>query len=230
MKWVYDIALVVIFAYIIIRGWRQGILAAVLRLAGWAAALFIIVKFTQGWAQTIYQNYVEATVINAVQAAIPADTVAALNNGADIISTLQSALSSMGGLLGGLLSGVNLSSDSISQLQGVMGLDTYQLAQLITQSVLQPVLLSAVRGGISLLVLLVCVSIFNVLSRVAAKHTGKGVLGRTNQALGAVAGTIQCLGVGFVLGYALQLLAQVLNAPWLNTQLLQSTLLLKVFI
>lgn len=43
MTWIYDLILVLIFVFLILRGWRQGVMATLLRLLGWVVAAFVII-------------------------------------------------------------------------------------------------------------------------------------------------------------------------------------------
>ena len=235
MNWVYDIILLVLFAYIIIRGWRNGILSSVLRMAGWAIAVFLIVAFTAHWAQLIYQNFLEPWAVSSVASSIPDETIAAMNSGADALTQIQGVVDSLSSLVDKIntMFGGNLDIDTdvALELQGLMGMDATQLATLITQMILQPVLIAVARVALSAVILLVSVLLFNFLSRLSAKRTkeGEGALTRTNQIIGAAAGVLECVAVGFVAAYVLELIAGMVNRSWLSPEVLQKTYLLRVF-
>lgn len=50
---VYDIALMLLIIYIVWRGWEQGMVSEVLRLAGWLAALVLVTVYAKPWAEQI---------------------------------------------------------------------------------------------------------------------------------------------------------------------------------
>ncbi|MCD8116619.1 MAG: CvpA family protein, partial [Oscillospiraceae bacterium] len=83
MNWIYDLILVAMFLTMTIKGWRHGMLSALLRMLGWAVALVLITTWSASWSQTIYADYVETPVVAAEESAIPADAIAAMNSGAE---------------------------------------------------------------------------------------------------------------------------------------------------
>ena len=52
---VYDIALMLRIIYIVWRGWEQGMVSELLRLAGWLAALVLVTVYAEPWSQKVCQ-------------------------------------------------------------------------------------------------------------------------------------------------------------------------------
>lgn len=227
MSIVYDIILVIIFLALIGRGWRQGVMATLLRLLGWAVAAVIIVTFTEGWAQSIYHTAVEPRAIRAVASAIPEETTAAMNSGADAVQSIQQVLDSLSGVLGGQV----VDSGSAAAIESALRQNSGDLAKSITQSVLQPVLLSVIRGILALITLWACLFVFRFFARVSAhRRRGRGILGKTNQLLGGALGIIESFAVGYIYALALQLLSTALTVSWLSPQIVSGTALVSRFL
>ncbi len=227
MSWIFDIILVFIFIALIGRGWRQGVMATLLRLLGWAVAAVIIIGWSEGWSQSVYHSTVEPWAVNAVAASIPAETVSAMNSGADAVQSIQQVLDSLTGVLGGQV----IDSGSAAAIESALRQDPGNLAQSITKSVLQPVLLSVIQGVISMVILSVCLFVFRFLSRLSARgRRGRGILGKTNQLLGGALGIGEGFAVGYLYALALSILSTVLTVSWLSPQILGSTALVSRFL
>lgn len=222
----YDLILIAIFAFVIWRGWRQGILSTLIRLLGWLAAVTVIFGFSQQWAETIYFALIEPRAVAAVAAAIPADALASMNSGAEAIAALQQTMNGLTGLYGGQT--VDLSS--ANTIVALFQQDAGSLAQIVTQTVLQPMLINVVRAVLAILVLVACLLVFRSLARFVRARRGGGVLNRTNRILGVCLG----LGEGVITAYVYALILAAVAASfapsWLTPQILNETFLVKLFL
>ena len=223
---VYDLILIGIFIFVIRRGWRQGILSTLIRLLGWVAAVVVIFGFSQQWAEKIYFAAIEPWAVKTVAAAIPADLIASMQSGAEAISSLQETLNSLGGLFGG-------QTIDMSAAESIMTLfrqDPGSLAQSITQTVFQPMLINVVRAVIAILILVVCLAVFRTLARLArANRGGDGILNRTNRILGGFLGFVEGVITAYVYALVLSAVAAAFSPSWLTPQMLADTLLVSVF-
>ena len=227
MSIVYDIILVIIFIALIGKGWRHGVMATLLRLLGWAVAAIIIVTFTEGWAQNIYHTAVEPRAISAVAAAIPEETTAAMQSGADAVQSIQQVLDSLSGVLGGQV----IDSGSAAAIESALRQNSGDLARSITQSVLQPMLLSLIQSILAFITLWVCLFVFRFFARASAhRRRGRGILGKTNQLLGGALGIAESFAVGYIYALALSLLSTALNLSWLTPQIVSGTALFCKFL
>ncbi len=227
MSVIYDIILAAIFVVLICRGWRQGVMSTLLRLLGWAAAAFIIVSFSESWAQSIYGSVVEPWAVSAVEKAIPAETVSAMNSGADAVESIQDVLDSLSGVLGGQV----VDTGSASAIESALRQGSGSLAESITASVLQPILLSLIRGVLAMIILSVCLFVFRFLARASARRRrGRGILGKTNQLLGGALGIVESLAASYIYALALSILSTALTVSWLTPQILSGTSLVSKFL
>ena len=225
---VYDIVLMVLFVYIVWRGWHQGMLSEVLRLGGWVAAAVLIGLYASPWAEKIYHVVMEPRAVSAVTSAIPPDVTAALENGAVAAQSLQEILNSLGGLLGGQI----LDGDTVNSILSMLRQDPGSLAQAITQTVLQPLLVTLAQVVLSLVMLSVCLFISRALAKMVAARRARrdNILSMTNRLLGLAL----CIGEGLVTVYVyvfcLSLLALFINTSWFSQDILHDTIFVRLFL
>ncbi len=227
MSIVYDIVLVAIGILLIVRGWRSGALATLLVLLGWAVAAFIIVGYVPQWSEAIYRGYVEAYAVDTVAAAIPPETVSAMNSGADAMQSIQSILDQLGGIMGGQV----VDPQSVAAIESALRQDSGSLALSITEQVLEPMLMSLVRGALSVAVLAVSLAVFRFLSRRSARRRrGRGILGKTNQILGGALGVAEAYVVSMIYAQLLSILASALTVDWLTPEIVHGTVIVQQFL
>lgn len=227
MSILFDVILIAIVLLPAVRGWRRGILSTILSILGWAAAAIVIAGFSESWSQNLYTNTVEPRAIGAVERAIPAETVTAMQAGADAAQSVQSVLDDLGGLLGGQ----TVDASAARAIESALRQDAGSLARTITQEVLRPMLLAISRAIISALILVVCLALFGLLARLARRRRRRGgILSRTNQLLGGVLGAAEGVAVGYLYALLLSLLATWPRVTWVTDAALRSTYLVKLFL
>ena len=227
MTWIYDLILVLIFVFLILRGWRQGVMATLLRLLGWVVAAFVIIGWAGEWSGRVYESVVEKPVTAAVSAAIPADAVNAMNSTADAVESLQGVLDELSGILGGR----EIDASSADAIVAMLRQNGASLAEAITQTVLEPVLLGVLQAVISLGILVVCLFVFRFLSRLSAHGSrGRGILGKVNKILGGVLGAVESVAVAYVYAFLLSALASALTVDWLTPSIVNSTALVSLLL
>ena len=222
MTWIYDLIFVLIFVLLIHRGWRQGVMATLLRLLGWVAAAFVIIGWAEPWADTVYETVLEKPVTAAVSAAIPANAVSAMNSTADAVESLQQVLDNLSGILGGRI----VDDSAATAIVDMLRQDGTSLAQAITETVLEPVLLGLLQVVISLAILVVCLMVFRFMARLSGRNArGRGVLGKVNKLLGGALGVVEAIAVAYVYAYVLMALAGAVTVDWLSPAIVNSTAL-----
>ncbi len=212
MLWpyLYDLVFIVVFVVTIRRGWRTGFLSSLLRLSGWLVALFLIVSFSKPISEWVYETLLYDKIVATVSAALPQDVLAAVNSGAATTQETLDALQTMLDSLGGILGSASISTDSLRQVLDLMRTDGQTLAQAITDSILQPLVITAVQVAASVVIFLVCLWLFKLLSRVSAHfHSSRGAAGGLGSALGAVLGFGEGLATNYVYAFILSALAEL---------------------
>ncbi len=225
---VYDIILAGIFLFIAIRGWRQGLLSEILRLAGWVAAAVLVTRYAGGWAEKIYHTVLEPRTVASVAAVIPAGATGALSGGVAALQTIQNVLNSLTGILGGQI----ITQETANAILNIAGQDTAGLARAIASTVLQPVLVSVVQMVLGAVILIACLFVARFLARMVASGRRKkdSILSMTNRLLGLALGIGEGLVTAWAYVFVLSLLVLFINTSWLNQEILHSTYLVRLFL
>ncbi|MCD7768846.1 MAG: hypothetical protein LUH36_01815, partial [Oscillospiraceae bacterium] len=159
--------------------------------------------------------------------AIPAAAITAMNSGAEALDDVQQVLDNLGGLLGGQI----VSDSDLAAITSLLRTDGTTLAQAITQTILEPVLVGAIRIILSILILIVSLLLFGMLARLAvSRRRGGSILNRTNRILGGALGALEALITGYMYVYVLSLLASFITASWLSTEILNSTIFVSLYL
>ncbi len=223
---VYDIILMLMVLHILWRGWQQGLISELLRLAGWGAAIVLVAVYAGPWAEKVYHAVVEKHAVAAVASAIPAEVLTAMESGAAAMNQLQAVLDSLSGILGGQV----LDEASSAAILSILSQDAGSLAQAITQTVLQPMLVSVVQMVVSLLILVGCLGVSRALARMAASRGRDGILSMTNRLLGLALGIGEALVSAWAFVFVLDLLTLFIDTSWLNGQVLEQTFFIRLLL
>lgn len=223
---VYDIILVVSMLFIVWRGWRQGLVSELVRIAGWLGAVLLIVRYVPNWAGQLYTRFIEPQAVNAVARAIPPDVLAAMESGAVAIESLQDILNSLSGFFGGQV----VDQSTANQIIEMFRQDAGSLAQIITTTVLRPVLMTVVQVVLSLLILSACMAVSKFFAKLVSARRGDGIGSMTNRLLGAVLGFGEGLVTAYIFVFVLSLLAVFFSNQIISQQILQSTRIVKLFL
>ncbi len=229
----YDLILIAIFAVTIRRGWKTGFLSSLLRLSGWLVALFLIVSFSKPIAEWVYENLLYDKIVATVNAALPQDVLAAVNSGAATTQETLDALQTMLDSLGGILGSASINTDSLRQVLDLMRTDGETLAQAITDSILKPLVLTAVQVAADVVIFLVCLWLFKLLSKLSAHfHSSRGAVGGLGSALGAVLGFGEGLATNYVYAFLLSSLATLAGdkLSFISPTIYNNTLLLHLLV
>ncbi len=225
---VYDIVLIVMFLYILWRGWRQGMVSELVRLAGWVAAIVLVSVYSAQWAEKLYHGFVEQIAVNAVAKAIPPDVISALESGALAVQSLQEILNSLNGFFGSQPVDATTVNNIITMFQQ----DAGSLAQIITQTVLQPVLITVSQVLLGFLLLEGCLFVSRLIARLVAAHRRNtdSLLSMTNRILGLALGFGEGLATVYVYVFLLSLAAMFVSTKWLSQDVLQGTVFVRLFL
>lgn len=227
---IFDIILLALFILPVLRGWRRGVLSMLIKALGWGAAAFLIVGYSAAWAEVVYHAVAEQFVITLVTNAIPADAVAVMNSGAATIADVQSMLDGFSGF-SGFFGGLTIDISSMDALSSFLGQGVDELASGLTQTVLQPVLIAALKIILSVFILIACLFVFGTLSRMLGrKKEGKTVLGKTNKILGSVVGALMGSAMVYIYCMFLSALADMPKIGWVTPEMLANTGIVSRFI
>ena len=223
---VYDIIVALVILVTLWRGFRLGLVSELVRLAGWLGAVILVSQYVAGWAEIVYTRFIEPRAVSAVAEAIPPDVLSAMESGAVAIESLQEILNSLRGFFGGQV----VDQTTANQIIAMFRQDAGSLAQIITQTILRPVLITAVQALMSLLILVVCLAVTRVLAKLVAARRGDGIGSMTNRLLGAALGFGEGLVTAYIFVFVLSLLAVFFSNKVISQQILQQTRLVRLFL
>ncbi len=223
---VYDVIVAMVILLTLFRGFRQGVVSEIVRLLGWVAAAVLIGIYVGGWAEQIYVSVIEPRAVNAVTQAIPPDMVNAMNSGADAVQSLQQVLNNLTGFFGGQV----VDQSTADQIVAMLRQNTGSLAQAMTQTILQPVLLTLIKAVLSILLLAACTTVSRFLAKLLAARKGDGVASMTNRLLGGALGFGEGLVTAYVFVFVLSLLAVFFSNNIISQAVLQDTMLVRLFL
>lgn len=223
---VYDAIVALVILLTLWRGWRQGVLSELVRLLGWVAAVVLISMYVGGWAERIYASFLEPKAVTAVAEAIPPDMLSAMESGAVAVESLQEVLNSLRGFFGGQV----VDQATVDQITALLRQDAGSLAQIITQTVLRPVLLTLVQAVLSILLLAACLTVSKLLARLVAARRSDGIGSMTNRLLGAALGFGEGLVTAYIFVFVLSLLAVFFSNSVISQATLQNTRLVRLFL
>ena len=223
---VYDVIVAMVILLTLFRGLRQGVVSEIVRLLGWVAAAVLIGVYVSGWAEQIYASVVEPRALSAVTQAIPPDMVNAMNSGADAVQSLQQVLNNLTGFFGGQV----VDQSAADQIVAMLRQNTGSLAQAMTQTILQPVLLTLIKAVLSILLLAACTTVSRLLAKLLSARKGDGVASMTNRLLGGALGFGEGVVTAYVFVFVLSLLAVFFSNKFISQAVLQDTLLVRLFL
>ena len=166
---------------------------------------------------------------------IPADLVSAANSGAaatqDAVHSLQTVLTTLSSVLGPQFSGID--TDSASTILNTFSQSGGTLAQVITERLLEPVMVKLLTTAASIGIFLVVLILFGILRRMTRpRHRSNTLLGMVNRFFGGVLG----LGESLIMCYFYAIILSALSAlvgdrlSWLSPSVLEKTVLVNLFL
>ena len=192
------------------------------------AAIVLVSVYSAQWAEKLYHGFVEQIAVNAVAKAIPPDVISALESGALAVQSLQEILNSLNGFFGSQPVDATTVNNIITMFQQ----DAGSLAQIITQTVLQPVLITVSQVLLGFLLLEGCLFVSRLIARLVAAHRRNtdSLLSMTNRILGLALGFGEGLATVYVYVFLLSLAAMFVSTKWLSQDVLQGTVFVRLFL
>ncbi len=197
MGYILDIAVILIFVYLVLRGRKIGFVRSVIGLAGIVAAVVLAFTLSGPLANGIYSAFVQKPVIAAVE--ISVNEAIANTGSAAIGDNLQVAQQALPSFVQNLMdkNGISLSEVALTFVNNGTSTVGAQVATAVEQQVVKPVATVVMRyavGIILLLVLLIAAGLLTrVISRIVRITPLKGLDGLLGGVLGAVKGVVWVL-------------------------------------
>lgn len=208
---IIDIILILIFAATVFVGVKRGFVSSVLELLAVLASLFFAYLFSDSFSAWLYNNFVEGKIINSVTSLIPTSlSRAAQTSGVEV--TLNNIKDTLGDALAPLTSVLNINFNELFKDVGnisVAGMSTHEIAQTITQNVIEPIASKALYWISFAILFFVFSFAFRLIVMLIEKIIKMTPFKGANGLLGGLLGVVKGIITVFVLVIILKVIASV---------------------
>ncbi len=230
MNMILDVVLGLILLSILYTSWRRGFVASFVRLVGTAAGFLLASFLSRPAAERIYAGFLEEKVENYVSGTL-------LAQGSPLLEALagSAAIQAISGFLAE--QGLDFYSSSDA---GQMGQEIFSLigekgsdpASAIAQVAVRPMVLTVLQTAVFFLVLFLAGIVVRVVVRMGQGVNRIPLVGGLNRMAGLLCGAVYALLLGYVISAGLLLLAGLGGNrwEWLNSGILQDTILIRRFL
>ncbi len=221
-------ALVVVIAFAIIgSAYRKGFLRSVILLTGYAASVFLAIVLGKYGAEILYQHLLGPQIASGVDKLVASSSEAITVEAAvpQILKRLPSFISKP------FLAGFGGEKEMLRTLEETTGGILGNLGNAIETVVVKPIVVFLLQTVLCLLIFAVCAIIVKAIAAMFRKFYELPILGPINSILGGVIGIFEAAIVLFVLALAVSVVIALTSneLKWLNTNVIESTNLFRVF-
>ena len=193
---VMDLAVVLIVIWQVRRGYHNGLMRTLIECLSWVAAAVLAVMISYAVSGTIYEMFfagrITEAVTNAILEAGSPETFAG-----SLEQTLASLPEAVRAAAEFLLDGVDLSAVTSAQAA--------ELAQTVTNSIVRPLIISAIQLVSFLILFVLGLIVLHVVAVAFGMFNAVPLVGGINRMLGGVFGLAKAAAILFILTAALQL-------------------------
>ena len=223
MNMILDVVLGLILLSILYTSWRRGFVASFVRLVGTAAGFLLASFLSRPAAERIYAGFLEAQGSPLLEALAGLDQA-----GSAAIQAISGFLAEQG-LDFYSSSDAGQMGQEIFSLIGEKGSDP---ASAIAQVAVRPMVLTVLQTAVFFLVLFLAGIVVRVVVRMGQGVNRIPLVGGLNRMAGLLCGAVYALLLGYVISAGLLLLAGLGGNrwEWLNSGILQDTILIRRFL
>mgnify|MGYP001025104993 FL=1 len=235
MNMILDVVLGLILLSILYTSWRRGFVASFVRLVGTAAGFLLASFLSRPAAERIYAGFLEEKVENYVSGTLLAQGSPLLEALAGLDQAGSAAIQAISGFLAE--QGLDFYSSSDA---GQMGQEIFSLigekgsdpASAIAQVAVRPMVLTVLQTAVFFLVLFLAGIVVRAVVRMGQGVNRIPLIGGLNRMAGLLCGAVYALLLGYVISAGLLLLAGLGGNrwEWLNSGILQDTILIRRFL
>lgn len=191
MAYVLDLVVILIFAFMVFRGYKAGLIKTVIGLVGMILAVGLAVALSAPIANGVYDGYVREPVEGAITESIKGISNE-ISGDASLDQMLLAAQDDMPAYVTSLLESHDISlADFAQDVEGDIAKTAPTVAAKVTEQVVKPIVLTVVRsivGTVLAIVLLIAVAL---LARIVSKMVRVTPLNKVNAIGGAVCGALK---------------------------------------
>jgi uncharacterized membrane protein required for colicin V production len=200
-----DVALLAVFALVLVHAIRKGFVASILSVAAWVVSLLLSGFVSAQLAQPIYESFVQDSVRGAIEQKLDATVQVSelADYGGRLLDELPDALKDLAAFTG-------ISLESLFAKLPNKTLRMADAAKALEQTIVAPMALAAIRWGVSILLFALLLFVTRLIARKLSKITKLPVLKQADRLLGAALGLLKGLLVVGVLALLLRAAASLL--------------------
>ena len=204
----FDVILLAVAAFFLIRGWKKGAVKTLIGFLGTIAA--VVAAFVCGFllADTVYKLFFESRMLKTLTDGL------AVSVGVPLTEQVNGLLEQLPGWLAGLLQ----ASASTEKLQEVLVTDSQNTAQLLLDSVIRPVVIALLRVILTLILLVVFQILVKVLAKTGDKIASLPLLTQINSLAGILIGAVKAAFVILLTLAVIRMLVPTRETPKVFTE------------
>lgn len=224
---ILDILTAVIGISIIISAYRKGFLRSIILVVGYVAAIVLAINLSRFFADWTYTVVIEHTVAESINTTL-AHSVEELSV-ATAIPALLAKLPAF--ITNPLLAGYGGEAGLIQSLEESTSGAVENLGDVISKTVVEPIVVALLQMLFCLLIFALCVIIVKAVAALFKGFYNLPIIGPINSLLGAVVGILEAVIALYVLALIVSLVISFTGneLPWLNGDVIRSTHLFRWF-
>lgn len=162
-----DLIAVIVFASLVIGGYKKGFLKTIVLAAGTLASL-LIAFWLSGWlADLIFSNIIRESVIKNIS-----DTLSGLSDATSTVSAISAVLAALPAfVLNPMLAQYGSKEAMVAEIQRNTDNTLSGLSETITDTVVSPVLTMLLQMLLCLLIFIICVIIIKIVAKAPWRST-----------------------------------------------------------
>lgn len=194
MTYIVDIAIIALFALIVVLAYKKGFLSTFIDTFAVAISAVLSYKFFEPLSETAYDLFVRNLVETRFTRAL--DDVASTLSVADKVNAMIEGLPQSAVKLAELM-GVNFNSLSLSMASGG-GLSEEALIDLAVEKIGHPIMINVTEAVVFIILFIVLTIVLRFLATLFKKVNDIPLLGKLNASLGGVIGVVKAVAIIFV--------------------------------
>lgn len=224
---ILDAAVVILGLILIISAYKKGFLRSVILVVGYIASILLAVSLSRYAADWAYTVVLEPSIAESINGTV-AHTAEELSV-ATVIPALLTKFPSF--VTNPILAGYGGQAGLIKSLEESTNGVVENLGDVISSTIVAPVVTAVLQMLFCLLIFIICVIIVKMVAALFKGFYALPILGPMNSILGAVLGILEAA----IAIYILALVASIVisftanGLAWLNSDVIQSTVLFRWF-
>lgn len=220
-----DIILAAIGILIVIGSWRSGFLRTAVLLVGYASSVVVAFWLSERLAVMVYDNFIRGFIQTGID-----NAVASSVNGMSFDTVLPTLFESWPKVIvNPILAAFGGEKELLHTLEESTGGVLSNLGNTVAGTLVAPIVTSLLRIIFCLLIFLICVIIVRSIAGLFKRFYAVPILGTLNSLLGGLLGVAKAALFLLLLAMIVSLVISISGnrLGWLNTDIVQSTRLLK---